>query len=44
LMNVDSVDKARETVGALPLVEGGFASYEFLQVGPLAPLGRLIPA
>ncbi|SAK53425.1 hypothetical protein AWB79_02019 [Caballeronia hypogeia] len=42
LMNVESVEKAREAVEALPLVTAGFASYELLQVGPLAPLGRLI--
>ena len=42
LMNVESVDQAKATVEMLPLVAGGFAKYEFLQVGPLAPLGRLI--
>ena len=44
LMNVDSIEKAREAIGALPLVTGGFASYEFLHLGPLVPLGRLLPA
>lgn len=43
LMNVESVEDARETIGALPLAAHGFARYEFLQVGPLAPLGLLIP-
>ena len=42
LMNVDSVEQAKATVEALPLVTGGFAKYEFMQVGPLAPLGLLI--
>jgi hypothetical protein len=42
LMNVESVDEAKETVNALPLVVNGFAKYEFMQVGPLAPLGLLI--
>ncbi len=42
LMNVDSVEQARETVGTLPLVTDGFAKYEFIPVGPLAPLGMLI--
>jgi hypothetical protein len=42
LMNVESVEQAKATVGALPLVTGGFATYEFMQVGPLAPLGMLI--
>ena len=43
LMNVESVEDARETIGALPLAAHGFARYEFIQVGPLAPLGLLIP-
>jgi hypothetical protein len=42
LMNVDSVEAARATVEALPLVTGGFAQYELMQVGPLAPLGLLL--
>jgi hypothetical protein len=42
LMNVESVEQARAAVNALPLVTGGFAKYEFMQVGPLAPLGLLI--
>jgi hypothetical protein len=42
LMNVDSVEDAKATVGTLPLVTGGFAKYEFIPVGPLAPLGSLI--
>src|SRR3984957_12999742 len=42
LMNVESVEQAKATVEALPLVTGGFAKYEFMQVGPLAPLGLLI--
>ncbi|NLS00712.1 hypothetical protein HGP17_28110 [Rhizobium sp. P38BS-XIX] len=42
LMNVDSVDQARAEVGTLPLVTGGFATYEFMPLGPLAPLGLLI--
>src|SRR6202021_3182116 len=42
LMNVESVEQAKATVEALPLVTGGFAKYEFMTVGPLAPLGLLI--
>jgi hypothetical protein len=42
LMNVESVDQAKATVDALPLVAGGYATYQFMQVGPLAPLGMLI--
>jgi len=42
LMNVESVEEARRTVEELPLTAGGFAKYEFMAVGPLAPLGLLI--
>jgi len=42
LMNVGSVDEARAAIGALPLASGGFAQYEFMTVGPLAPLGLLL--
>ena len=42
LMNVESIDQAKTTIEALPLVTGGYAKYEFMQVGPLAPLGLLI--
>ena len=42
LMNVESVDQARSTIEALPLVTGGYAKYDFWQVGPLAPLGLLL--
>jgi len=42
LMNVESLEQAKATVEALPLVTHGFATYELMQVGPLAPLGMLI--
>jgi hypothetical protein len=42
LMNVDSVEQAKATIETLPLVTEGFAQYEFMHVGPLAPLGMLI--
>jgi hypothetical protein len=42
LMNVESVDKAKEIVGQMPIVAGGYAEYQFIPVGPLAPLGMLI--
>jgi hypothetical protein len=42
LMDVASIDEAKSLVNALPLVTSGFATYEFLPVGPLAPLGMLI--
>jgi hypothetical protein len=43
LMSVDSVEQAKTVVEALPLAAGGFATYQLMQVGPLAPLGMLIP-
>ena len=42
LMNVESVDQAKAELDTLPLVVGGFAKYDFIPVGPLAPLGLLI--
>ena len=42
LMNVQSVDQAKATIEPLPLVIGGYAKYDFMQVGSLAPLGLLI--
>jgi hypothetical protein len=42
LMNVDSIEKAKAVIGEMPLVKAGFAAYEFIPVGPLAPLGMLI--
>ncbi|MBE1162194.1 hypothetical protein [Dyella acidiphila] len=44
LMNVDSLEQAKATLDALPLVASGLMSYELKPVGPLMPLGRLIPA
>jgi hypothetical protein len=41
-LDVKSIDAARAEVARLPLTEGGFMTYEFIPVGPLAPLGRLI--
>jgi hypothetical protein len=42
LMNVESVEEAKAATGALPLVAEGFAEYELMPLGPLAPLGMLI--
>jgi hypothetical protein len=42
LTNVDSADEAKAELYALPLVTRGFVQYEFIPVGPLSPLGRLI--
>jgi hypothetical protein len=41
-LDVESVESAKAELGKLPLTEGGFMTYEFIPVGPLAPLGRLI--
>ena len=42
LMNVESIDQANAELDTLPLVVGGFAKYDLMPVGPLAPLGLLI--
>ena len=42
LMNVESIEEAKAAVEALPLTAGGFAKYELMHVGPLAPLGLLL--
>jgi hypothetical protein len=42
LMNVESVAEAKAAVEALPLTAAGFAKYELMTVGPLAPLGLLL--
>lgn len=43
LMNVESVDQAKVTLDTLPLVAAGLMAYDLKPVGPLIPLGRLIP-
>ena len=42
LMNVDTIEQAKAVTDEMPLVKAGFAAYEFIPVGPLAPLGMLI--
>ena len=42
LMNVASLEEAKATMDALPLVAGKHASYELMPVIPLMPLGMLI--
>jgi hypothetical protein len=42
LMNVETIEDAKAAVEALPLTEGGFAKYELMHIGPLAPLGLLL--
>jgi hypothetical protein len=42
LMNVESINEAKSTVDAMPLASNGFLGFEYLQVGPLKPLGLLL--
>lgn len=42
LMNVETLEEAKAAVESLPLTAGGFAEYELMHVGPLAPLGLLL--
>ena len=42
LMNAASVDEAKSTIEALPLVTNGYLAYDYIPVGPLKPLGLLI--
>ena len=42
LLNVESVEQAKATLDALPLVAEDFMAYELLPVTPLSPLGLLI--
>jgi hypothetical protein len=42
LMDVRSVDDAKAAVHSLPLAAEGFAEFELIPMGPLAPLGMLI--
>lgn len=43
-MNVDTVERAKATVDAMPLMRDGLATYQYVPVGLVAPLGRLIQA
>lgn len=42
LLNVESVEQAKATLSALPLVARGLATLELIPVSPLMPLGLLI--
>ena len=42
LLNVESVEQAKATLDALPLVAEEFMAYELLPVTTLSPLGLLI--
>jgi hypothetical protein len=41
-MQAESVDAAKAEVDKLPLTAAGFMTFDFIPIGPLAPLGRLI--
>ncbi|HVI89331.1 MAG TPA: hypothetical protein VM659_13580 [Dongiaceae bacterium] len=41
-MQAESLEAAKGAVDKLPLTEAGLMTFEFIPVGPLAPLGRLI--
>jgi hypothetical protein len=42
LVQADSIDAAKTHLHGLPLGQAGLMDFDFIPVGPLAPLGRLI--
>ena len=42
LLDVTTVEDAKAVIEAMPIVVEGVAAYDYVPVGPLAPLGRLI--
>ena len=42
LVNADSVEDAKAKIEALPLANAGYLSFDYIPVGPLAPLGLLL--
>jgi hypothetical protein len=42
IFNAETVDQAKSIVNAMPLMVEGRATYQFVPIGPLAPLARLI--
>jgi hypothetical protein len=42
LMNVETAADAKAITDKMPLVVEGYAAYEFIEVGPLRPLGLLL--
>ena len=44
LVQADSVDTAKAQLHGLPLGQAGLMDFDFIPVGPLAPLGMLIAA
>jgi len=42
LMEAETIDQAKDAIRALPLAAAGLLTFEYLPVGPLAPLGMLL--
>jgi hypothetical protein len=42
LMEAESIEAAKAVVEAMPIMVAGIAAYDFIPVGPLMPLERLI--
>ena len=42
LVNAESIDAAKTHVHGLPMGQAGLMDFDFIPVGPLAPLGMLI--
>ena len=42
VVSAESVDAAKTLLDGLPLGEAGLMDFDFIPVGPLAPLGMLI--
>ena len=43
ILNVTSTDEAHSLLGRLPLSEAKLMSFELMPLGPLSPLGLLLP-
>ena len=43
LLETESLDEAREILGTLPMVKENLLDFDLIPVGPLAPLGMLLP-
>ena len=43
LVQADSIQAAKTHLHALPLGQAGLMDFDFIPVGPLAPLGMLLP-
>lgn len=44
LMDVETIEEAKAIIDEMPLMIEGVAAYEYMQLGPLKPLGQLIKA